>query len=368
MPKYDGPPRNPRIISIFEGERISFGGNQDGLIEKISGDRLGQAFDSVNDFFEDHREFSVSSALPALKLYLLVSILSSPKTDTLEINEKIEGRLRRIADIEKKFSDPKNCLPTVGVEIEVPKKVVNSGHEFLLRRIGIPNTRERWSLHEFKPKFTYSPWTQGRILEDLSKLGLIPKDEEPISMHVNFGVPGHIIFGDLLSHQKDTVLLNDLFVYAYSSPARIMARKTDLAYKYDRAEPEPKNRSNLRVEFRANEFKDYPTYRLLVETQRLVAMYLAYLKKMLRKETLSETEERLALLWEDFEKEARKFLYEDQSIPPRIYDQSKKQTVDIMERDLGLKEKSRVLMTKYSKLVAGIINLDQEPEKEIPGK
>ena len=115
-------------------------------------------------------------------------------------------------------------------------------------------------------------------------------------------------------------------------------------------------RFQFRLEFRATEFNDYPTYRLLTESQHIMGMFLAHLEKMLGHTDISINQERLAVLWEEFEKEVSQFLYEVQGLEPRLVDNDRARASSVMESRPELREKCRALMTKYSRIIQEIID------------
>lgn len=291
----------------------------------------------VLDFLKDRTDLELT-ALPALKMhlynYLTAHRVAFAFLDTGAVTAYLEGelqRVRRLSEMEREYAEAGNPLPTIGIEIEIPQESVRDKVP-VLKQLGIPNQAEMDDLWEVNPKFSYSPWAQARILQELVVMGAIPVgskqvenanfgkiSSEPLSLHVNFGLAEEVKayakkFRD--GFDNEATVLNDALVYAFTSPDRLYHRKTNMSFllQHDAAgtkktqdkgsvtaesENHDRGLKLYRLELRANEFKDFPTFRMLAESQRLAAAFSAYIK-MKDGASLSKLDIVLAAVWQHF--------------------------------------------------------------------
>jgi len=108
---------------------------------------------------------------------------------------------------------------------------------------------------------------------------------------------------------------------------------------------------HARLELRTTEFKDYPSYRLLIETQRLAAMLFAYMKV---KENIQcpSWEKYLASLWSQFSLEVFSY-FKKVHLTPNLADTDKAALIELMNNP-DLKKQCRKIINKYSRLVASV--------------
>ena len=161
------------------------------------------------------------------------------------------------------------------------------------------------------------------------------------------------------------LVLNDMLTLAFASPYRILNKKTNESLKYDQpaaaskktgTQTDPgKDNKLFRLELRANEFRDYPTFRMLTEVQRLGAMFIAYMKSA-DGLALTEQEEALAELWTHFRQEAK--LYREKIGYPAdaAYREKHTQSAAEMAGDKEIKSSCRHMITRYSLEVAKLLN------------
>ncbi len=244
------------------------------------------------------KEEVAPTALPAIRLHMFNFLQKKPESSETELEEEFD-RMKKLSDLEKKCAEKRNPLPTIGIEIEIPGYILTGQKLSILRSFSIPNHEEALdNLWEVNPDYSYSATTQSRIIQELGHLGAIPIDKgtkkvdsnEQLSMHVNFGMPEGITEKMLekTKYKERIKVLNDLIIYAFTSPERLLARKTtrSLEIKNDAlaSEKGPKTQrnsrlsGNARLELRAGEFRDQSSFRMLTESQRLMAMLISYIK------------------------------------------------------------------------------------------
>ena len=366
--------KGPEVTSVFGEERIGTNlDNQDQRVaqaklrlDRIQGFKLAE---QVNYFFERHNIQAGPTVLPAVKLRFLREITPNPDADENRVAEKLNFLARRLEREENKLANPENPLPPVGIETELPDEIFPPALKTTLPLIDIPCEPENPRLFEVNPRPTYSAKVQNEIMNSLDALGLVHHDpKSPTSLHINFGIPANINAGALEPRKGEIFLISNLFVYAFSSADRVLEKEIKKSFLLKTAKPVNKigeskqggkmeiERFQFRLEFRATEFNDYPTYRLLTESQHIMGMFLAHLEKMLGHTDISINQERLAVLWEEFEKEVSQFLYEVQGLEPRLVDNDRARASSVMESRPELREKCRALMTKYSRIIQEIID------------
>lgn len=314
------------------------------------------------------------TALPAITFSLFNFLRLNPNASEEELKRELH-KLQDMSNKESEYSNARNPLPTIGVEVEVPDWKLTQDKVAVLDILGIPNYAEvRDYLWEVNPNYSYSAEVQSRILQELVKLDAIPIDARTskmrkdvlLSLHVNFGMPTGISTEELIKYRQQMTLLNDLVVYAFSSYQRILGRKFRTSYRFDhdaasseKSQRRPSHPSRLssrivRLELRAGEFRDYPTFRMLSESQRLVAMFVAYVKT---RESIATTfsEACLADLWVDFEKEGLAYLKEQDLVPNAIDNEITETHVVSSMIFTTLRADARSIITRYANKVSDII-------------
>ncbi|MFA6227095.1 MAG: hypothetical protein WC631_01265 [Candidatus Paceibacterota bacterium] len=311
------------------------------------------------------------TAVSAIQLNVFNFLRQSSGATDEEVMIRIE-KLRRLSDKEKLSSNIKNPLPTMGIEIEIPMNVLDGKKVAILNKFFISNYREILDdLWEVNPDFSYCAETQARIIQELAKMGALPIDRATkkiddyslLSLHVNFGIPSGITGEDLDKYQIKMELMNDVLIYAYSSINRIKGRKTNTSLTWNHAASSSEKNSNgidqirvrsqaVRLELRANEFKDYPTYRMLSESQEIVAMFCSYLKV---KEGLQYTfvDAYLSDLWDKFEIEVSNYL-KSEGLSPNSVDMNRDLVIEKMQ-NTDIQKWSRFLVFDYAKKVREVI-------------
>jgi hypothetical protein len=102
-----------------------------------------------------------------------------------------------------------------------------------------------------------------------------------------------------------------------------------------------------RLEYRANEFSNYSTFRMIAESQRLAAMFFSYLKETNDIE-INELEGKLSDLWvkfsEGFQEVCKKYKIQKFN----LVDHKKEYLCDLLEKT-DLQKDCRNLITEFSK-------------------
>jgi hypothetical protein len=336
--------------------------------------------DAVNEFIHSPEsgwaEYGEETALAAVKLRLLNYLSRNPEAADDDQSEEIE-KMRHLSTMEAEFSAESNPLPTVGLELEAPHRYLTPYRRDILDALGIPNERETPGLWEVITEFSYSPWVQGRIIQELAVMGAIPlvetktgmwvPDAELLSLHVNLSPPGGLEYLQLVRYKKEALLLNDMMIYAFDSPQRILGRKTSeshlfrAGYKSKRSkktklpdtDPWGSTLHPTRAEARAGEFRDFPTYRMIVEYQRMAGMYFSHVKLREGME-LTKAEAELAKLWADFESDADGVLGRYTGGKLNLVDSDRERAAKIV-KETDIRPTCRHLITDYSKKVAAVI-------------
>ena len=316
------------------------------------------------------------TAVPATKFHLYNFLKQHPTASEEDFSKEVD-RCRRYSEEEKEYSREGNPLPTIGIEVEVPEKYLSEDKVAVLNELGIPNYQESRTysnaLWEVNPNFTYSPWVQGRILQELAVMGALPMEdfgagtkkissEELLSLHINLGLPGELLTNPRVS-QAEFYVLSDVMNYAFTSENRLANRKTNTSLIRKSKNTKVSKKSGkmsladhdsfaLRLELRASEFRDYPSYRMLAEVQRLAAILISFMK-VENKLPTTETEKKLAEVWPDFSNEARQE-FEKHGLFSDVIDKNPAQGIDIL-KSTDLRQKSRQIFSRYARRVGEII-------------
>lgn len=323
------------------------------------------------------------TAVPVTKFHLYNFLKQRPGASEEEFSREVD-RCRRYSMEEREYSQEGNPLPTIGIEVEVPEKYLSEDKVAVLNELGIPNYPESRTysdaLWEVNPNFTYSPWVQGRMLQELAVMGALPLEdsgdgikkvssEELLSLHINLGLPGELVTNPRVS-QSEFYVLSDVMNYAFTSENRLANRKTNSSFIRKSKNTRTSKKSGrmpladhdsfaMRLELRASEFRDYPSYRMLAEVQRLAAVLIAFMK-VENKLPVTEAEKKLAEVWPDFSNEARQE-FEKHELPSNIIDKNPAYGINIL-KSTDLRQKSRQMFSRYARRVGEIIGSSETEE------
>ena len=257
--------------------------------------------------------------LPALRLALILSSYnrSGVKPESDDPNYFLfSGKYTALVDAELRASDPSNMLPTIGIEVESPRKLFDEDRDSIqyaiffdsLTGIGMPRNRVNSSssmdnfrtagntalFWEFSPPPSYSAAVQARIISELIKGRFIPSlkfsrkpedirellDDKLVSMHINIGVPTWA--GEMTPLDEEGTLLGQMFALAFTSATRLHKRMQSefIGLKSNseatcKSLPPDSKEDRKRIEFKACEVRDESCYRQLYEMQLLSCAYLS---------------------------------------------------------------------------------------------
>lgn len=218
------------------------------------------------------------------------------------------NRFRILANKEKSFADPANPFPTIGTEVEVPRKRVKindlPAYAAFFDELGMPRNKVNRAIipwpeshgqyWEFSPPPSFYAGTQSRIISELIHGGFIPSllssqkpddirkhlDDKLVSLHINLGIPVETSTfrepGDNLEAFSKMVSL------AFTSPLRLQYRASGIHFSIKEGEETSKSKSLglttvNRLELKALEVRTESTYRLLKEVQLLGTALFAFL-------------------------------------------------------------------------------------------
>lgn len=299
------------------------------------------------------------TAIPAINLHLFNFFKDHPEPSEKEFNKEI-NKCRRWSEREKEFSREGNPLPTIGIEIEILKRNLTPDKVAALNELNIPNGEEANSnkIWEVRPEFSYSPWIQSRIIQELAKMGALPLEktgesrhkripkERILSLHINLGWPKEITYKEI--HCPIIEILSDILNYAFTSTKRIRQRKVD-PWNLKKGKRSRKDEGFSRLELKAPEFRDYPSYRMLAETQKLGVMLFSYIKKA-ENLPLSPAEKKLVDLWASFNSEVSE-KFKEYGIEPGALNDKPEEAIRVLENS-GLKQESREISSRYARKVS----------------
>ncbi len=348
---------------------------------------IEKSFDIVNEI--PH----MTDTVRQVARLMVFNALSFDKAGLVRTKE----RIIKLCKDEQEYSE-QNILPTVGIEVECFNEFLTKEKAAILHRLGISNYVEPQHpsdppLWEVNPDFSYSPWVQARYLQELVKFGVVPTEKDVDnsefmspdyihSLHVNLGVPPEIpeveigdcelvSYDEWSKHKDDNEkIFSDIFTYAFASAKRIANRKTlnSIQIVGARAKKTKKhkeyeisqfdNSAPRRLEYRANEFRDYPTFVLLAESQAFAAALFAF-KKIANGVEVDDKEKTLSVLWTEVRAELDGAL-EKNNIPEdySLYDEDRNETVRLLYES-DIKEDCRKIISKYYRKILKIIKEDK---------
>ncbi len=302
-----------------------------------------------------------SKAGPAVRLHLYRSL----HADSGRAYEEAIRTCQHLIRLEAQYAQAKAILPTIGVEVEVPSEVFTVQHREVLDLLEIPNYHQDEDLNEMNPDFSYSPWVQARLLQDLALWGAVPlasvtqpegrprvSKERPLSLHVNFGYPKDLN-PHALGSWEGIYAINDVLTWAFTSPKRLMSRKTSQSVQLKEDAQPSEYGSRFRLELRAGEFRDFPTYRLLAESQCLMSIFYASQERARVNGRLSEAQEVLADLWLPLQEEVIQ-LSEGFSLTENIADSNALFLTEKMA-DGSLRAAARRIVASYARKAHAIV-------------
>lgn len=254
-------------------------------------------------------------------------------------------KLDFLRQVEKSASGPDNPLPTIGWEVEIPRKPFQTSragmYALFFDFMGLPRNRNHTSivpgnpstyayssfLWEFSTAPAYSAVVVSRTLCELIKGGFIPHLEGPVtaldrrnllddklvSLHINLGIPPWLFNRPregAIDSQEDIVLLASSFELAYTSPERFTYRSQSSMVGSKTAEQTAKNNGPqaYRLELKAFEVGGANTYRLMEEIQLVTAATF---------NAMADRDGPLTMVWQKT-RDAVRAVYEKYYIQPKI--------------------------------------------------
>lgn len=210
----------------------------------------------------------------------------------------LENQLARLVRVEWAVSNPKNPLPTIGIEVEAPRKPFEkqdvSMYKEFFDAIGMPRNRvnafpgETAEYWEFSPQPSYSAEVQARILSELIKGGFIASlrfsqdprdirqylDDKFVSLHLNLGIPPFLAVN--YKQEREFRIFSTVLAVAFSSPERLRERQSNPFFRDKGAADFMRKAPNSRrLEITALEVRTQNTHRLLKTAQILAASMFA---------------------------------------------------------------------------------------------
>lgn len=317
---------------------------------------------------------------PALKLAWILSLYNIHD----EARERVLYRINRLIKEEIGVSDSDNPLPTIGVEVESPRKpfaddqIGNSlRYAEFFDTIGMPRNKvnERvdhsklsiasqpaWdnTFWEFSPHPSYSTSVQNRILCELIHGRFIPSlkfsqnphyirnylDDKLVSLHVNLGIPAWLVDKSLYQ-TPDLKLFASLFVLGFTSPRRLFYRQTTNLVNDKSGEATKKSALSTpkRIEIKALEVRTSSTYRLLEEVQLVGASVFVHLDR---------ANSPLGQIWFDTKSELST-IYDNFGIQSDIVSDKKKSAKFVSRTDIS--NRLRELITRKASRIRGLLSL-----------
>jgi hypothetical protein len=259
----------------------------------------------------------------------------------------IINRLERLREKEQKMANPYLPLPTIGWEVEIPRKPFKSSragmYALFFDFMGMPRNKnfnfvvpgENPNIYkpsglswEFSTIPSYSAAVANRTLSELIKGGFIPHlvgsstakdrqellDDKLVSLHINLGIPSFMVNKlkqiSLVSHE-DAQLLISSFEFAFTSPERFAGRAQTAIALLKSAETTLKSwgSESYRLELKALEVGNFTTFRLMEEIQLVSAATFIY---------ISEQDSPLIPVWQKTRFELKKVFQKYELSPEMI--------------------------------------------------
>ncbi len=259
-------------------------------------------------------------------------------------------KLDLLRQVEKSESSSESLLPTIGWEVEIPRKpfriqASRTGmYALFFDFMGLPRNRNHsyvvpgnlgtYSNASFNWEFStapaYSAAVVNRTLCELIKSGFIPHldgestasdriellDDKLVSLHINLGIPPGLSSKPregAFESQEDIVLLASGFEFAYTSPERFTNRSQTSIAASKIAELTaksivPQEIQAYRLELKAFEVGGVSTYRLMEEIQFVAAATFC---------AMTEPDVPLATIWRNT-KSRLQTAYEKYYIQPKM--------------------------------------------------
>ena len=217
-------------------------------------------------------------------------------------------KLDWLRQVEQSISGSDNLLPTIGWEVEIPRKPFQTSragmYALFFDFMGLPRNKNHTNITpgnpgpyqvtpffwEFSTAPAYSAAVANRTLCELIKGGFIPHldgpstaldrrnllDNKLVSLHINLGIPPwlfNVPREGTIESQEDIVLLASSFEFAYTSSERFTHRSQTSVVVSKPAEQTAKNTDPqaYRLELKAFEVGSANTYRLMEEIQLVAA-------------------------------------------------------------------------------------------------
>jgi hypothetical protein len=290
----------------------------------------------VQDYVDSKLDFADQIEMrirPALMLYMF-NVCNTHDAPAVELDPAVRDKhfsrmYQKLQHAEKHAVLHANALPPIGVELEIEeggrRSNRNERTSAILSKLDIEHhciTNDYWSVDsdqlEVNESYSYSAAVQARLLQELAVLGAVRvKDgkrnttrtmvtDAMYSLHVNLGMSQDEL-GAAKRQGNRTIkpnLLSTLSTLAFTSPNRLDRRKTADAVQVKQANMgvDGLKSTVARLELRAFEFRDYPTYRMLYEVQLLTACFFGYRGAQLHS-SASQQDRRLAVIWRELTQE-----------------------------------------------------------------
>lgn len=373
----DGISQDPRKFEIMPS---SFDRASINCIE--NDEEIVRVCDMVSYHLDRYPNINLSlKQLLSLKLFNRYAL--SAGTESANV-EDIISEIDLLASVEKDLANPKNPLPTIGVELEAPITQEVMRLRDVLSRFDIKHNDEYEVLYEASPSFSYSPKIQAMILQELAKIGFVPMGatldpkyhhnsdnlsgykidhEVPLSLHINLGLSCFSKYSQPDGYYKDMEILSDSLTLAYTSPERIKNKKRKIAFDHNKpavtSEKIAKLSSHIlpiRLELKAAEFRDASSYRALYDAQYLGAALNSFIAKNISPSESISVDSELPQIYEDFMEEANILFEKYQHNLGQTFESDKeRQKTAFLMKSSDIQASFKHLLSKYRRLIADAI-------------
>lgn len=317
----------------------------------------------------------------ALRLALVLSCYNFLNFTKREDFENLFQRLDPLGENELIASDVNNPLPTIGIEVEVPRKPYNHQADFpryaaFFDTIGMPRNRINTSIGnashwEFSPPPSFTGAVQTRILCELIKGYFIPSllysrnpqdikeqlDDKLVSLHINLGIPTNMLarikegfYGNGFQNEPDVQLFASGLAVSFSSTERLRYRsQNDFVFLSNGDKTVKGGGINGRLEIKALEVNTQRTYRLIKETQLLCTGLFAH---------LAGYPNHLAEKWEEVREEIVP-IFDEFGFEPNLM--RKQEAVSILISSTSIGQRIRNVLDRKAQELARILKNDFVP-------